>query len=312
MQQEMRYAYQVYLDGSFSKAAEHLYITQPALSIAIQRLESALDMPIFDRSVRPPALTPAGEVYIETVRRFSVLEREMKEQMEDIRGLKRGNIRIGGSHYMNAFILPEILSAFSRLYPGIKLSLVEESAAALAELLADRELDLTLNCDAELVERFEHHPAFCDRILLAVPIRDPVNAALSRAALTASDVKKGVHLRGDCPTVDLKRFENTEFLLLTEGNNLRERSERMFERAGISPKIKMELAQLVTAYTLAEHAMGAAFISDRLVRTEKDRLLYYKPDSDLAERQFYILLPERNYTSFAVREFIRFFKRTRK
>ena len=57
MQQEMKYVYQVYLDGSFSKAAEHLYMTQPALSIAVQKLECGLGMPVFDRRTRPLSLT---------------------------------------------------------------------------------------------------------------------------------------------------------------------------------------------------------------------------------------------------------------
>ena len=67
MQQEMKYVYQVYLDGSISRAAEHLYITQPALSIAIQKIENELGMPLFDRSTRPLTLTLAGQIYIEAV-----------------------------------------------------------------------------------------------------------------------------------------------------------------------------------------------------------------------------------------------------
>ena len=54
MQQELKYIYQIYEDGSFSKAADHLFISQPALSIAIQKIESSIGMPLFDRSHRPP------------------------------------------------------------------------------------------------------------------------------------------------------------------------------------------------------------------------------------------------------------------
>ena len=68
MQQEMKYVYQVYLDGSISRAAEHLYITQPALSMSIQKIENELGMPLFDRGTRPLTLTLAGQIYIETVR----------------------------------------------------------------------------------------------------------------------------------------------------------------------------------------------------------------------------------------------------
>ena len=74
MQLEMRYVYQIYLDGSFSKAAKSLYITQPALSMAIQKVEADIGMPIFDRSTRPLTLTHAGHIYINTIKDIMLLE----------------------------------------------------------------------------------------------------------------------------------------------------------------------------------------------------------------------------------------------
>ncbi len=307
MQQEMKYVYQVYLDGSISKAAEHLYITQPALSISIQKIESALGMPLFDRGTRPLTLTQAGEIYIETIRQTLYLEQEMEQQMEDIRKLNSGNIRIGGSHYLNAYILPEILTGFNRKYPGIRLQLVEASSAELAGMLSERELDLTFNCDPEFLMNFERYPAFYDQVILAVPKDDPVNDELSSAALSARDIIGGILNREDCPLVSLDYFRDVEFLLLSKGNNLHDRSRKLFEEAGFEPRVKMELAQLATAFHLADHAMAATFVSDRLVTAEYDHLCYYKLKSELATRMFYILLPRRKYTSFAVREFIKYF-----
>ena len=61
MEQDMKYIYQVYQDGSFSAAAEHLYMSQPALSIAVKRVEESVGAELFDRSRRPLALTEAGK-----------------------------------------------------------------------------------------------------------------------------------------------------------------------------------------------------------------------------------------------------------
>lgn len=72
MQQDFKYIYQLYLDGSFSKAAENLYLTQPALSIAIQKIEASMGMPLFDRSKRPLKLTQAGEIYIQAIKRCRI------------------------------------------------------------------------------------------------------------------------------------------------------------------------------------------------------------------------------------------------
>ena len=307
MQQDLRYVYQVYVDGSISRAAEHLFITQPALSLAIQKIEHTLGMPLFDRSTRPLSLTQAGEVYVETARQAMYLEQELDQQIEDIRTLNSGTLCIGGSHYMNAYILPDVLTGFSRKYPKIRLELVEASSAELAQMLSDRELDLTFNCDPKFLMNFRRHPAFHDHVLLAVPKEDPINIRLSESALSSLDIQSGAHLDPACPAVDLIQFRDLEFLLLSAGNNLHDRAVQLFQEAGFTPKIKMELSQLVTAFHLAEHSMAATFVSDRLVAAEQTSLCYYKLDSDLTERLFYILLPERKYTSFATRAFIRYF-----
>lgn len=307
MQQDMKYIYQVYLDGSFSKAAEHLYLTQPALSMSVQKIESALGMPIFDRGTRPLSLTQAGEVYIETVRQTMFLEQELEQQIEDIRNLHTGTLCIGGSHYLNAYILPPVLTGFNREYPGIQLELVEDSSARLSQMLSNRELDLTFNCDPKFLQNFKRYPAFYDHILLAVPKEYQINSTLSNAALSAEDIMKGTHLDQACPMVELIQFKELEFLLLAAGNNLHDRGIQLFQEAGFEPKVKMELSQLVTAYHLAEDSLAATFVSDRLVTAENKQLCYYKLDSELTERLFYILLPERKYTSFAVRAFVQFF-----
>ena len=307
MQLEMKYIYQVYLDGSFSKAAEHLYLTQPALSMSVQKIESGLGMPIFDRSTRPLSLTQAGQIYIETVRQTMFLEQEMEQQIEDIRDLHTGALCIGGSHYLNAYILPPVLAGFSRKYPGIRLELVEHSSARLSQMLSDRELDLTFSCDPKFLLNFVRYPAFHDHILLAVPEDDPVNDSLAGMWLSSQDVIEGAHLDQACPCVELGQFQDLEFLLLTVGNNLHDRGLQLFQEAGFEPKVKMEVSQLATAYHLAESALAATLVSDRLVSGDSRHLRYYKIDSALTQRVFYILLPERRYTSFAARAFIQYF-----
>lgn len=310
MQLEMEYVYRVYQEKSFTKAAEALYLTQPALSMAIRKVEDSLGMPIFDRTVRPLGLTPAGEAYIDYIRQTQYLEQEMQQHMQDIREVNTGSIRIGGSHYINAYILPEILSGFSLLYSGVQIELMESSSALLSQMLDRRELDITFNCNPRFMQDFERYPAFVDHILLAVPKSHPVNLRYGEDCLDASDIVNKKHLHPDCPCVSLEAFRELEFILLNQGNNLHDRAIQLFQEAGFSPKIKMELSQLVTAYHLADASLGATFVSDRLVSSTANNLKYYKLDSDLTIRMFYMLLPKRKYTSQAVRTFIRYCSRT--
>ena len=135
MEQNMQYIYQVYQDGSFTKAAEKLYLTQPALSMAV-RQEAAL----FDRSRRPLTLTQAGEAYIRAVERMKYLESDLSRELEDLKDLNTGRLHIGGTHYLNCFLLAEVLSGFSRRYPGIQLQVSEDSSARLAKRLERRSI----------------------------------------------------------------------------------------------------------------------------------------------------------------------------
>ena len=303
MEQDMRYIYRVYQEGSFSKAAEKLFLTQPALSIAIKRVEDTIGAALFDRSRHPLELTEAGRAYIRAIEQMGDLEDDLEREINDLRNLKTGKLLVGGSHYLNSYILARILSGFSHQHPGIRIGLVEKGSDELIADLEERKLDLTFSCDSELIRRFEHRPAFQDMILLAVPKSFLTGTELGKDALTAVQVMAGKHLRPDCPKVPLDCFREMEFILLGAGNNLHSRNLQMFDQAGFTPKIKMTLSQLVTAYRLADNEMGITFIADRMVRSPISNLMFFRIDSELTERSFHILLPKRNYTAHAVRAF---------
>ncbi len=303
MQQELEYIYSIYKAGSFSKAAENLYITQPALSMSVKKLESSLGMTLFERGTKPLQLTEAGKIYIDSVEKMLALEEDMTNRLHDLHDMRRGNLCIGGSHYINAYILPKSLAAFSREYPGITLELVEASSALLADMLRDRLIDLTFSCNDELLANFEHFAAFHDHILLAV---SPESLDLP-CGLSALDVKKGRHLLRDCPAVPPEVMDILEYVILSEGNNLHDRVLKIFAEKGIRPRVKAEISQLATSYHLARANFAAAFISDRMITPEECGLKFYRVDSPMTDRLFYAVLPKRSYTSRAVRRFIEIF-----
>lgn len=304
MQQEYQYVYQLYTEGSFSKAAARLHISQPALSIAIQKIEASVGMPLFDRSHRPLQLTPAGKIYIRSIESMMKLEQDMHQQLSDIHELKTGTIRIGGSHYLNAYILPNLLHRFNRRYPDIQLEIVEAGSSELFYMLSEHQIDLTFSCNTTLVDAFQRYPFFHDQILLAVPETFPINQTLGEYALSASDVMDSLHYSDDCPVAPFSSFRELDYILLTEGNNLHDRAFQLFEQAGFSPHIKLLLSQQVTAYHLAMSAYGATFVSDRMVRSHLVPLKFYKIDPKISDRLFYILLPNQSYTPKAVEKLI--------
>ena len=116
----------------------------------------------------------------------------------------------------------------------------------------------------------------------------------------------GRHNQPDCPRAALGWFRDLDFILLSRGNNLRARAEEMFRQADFTPRVRMELAQLVTAYRFADNGIGCTFISDLLVRRPPRGLRLFKLDLPQTRRQFYVLFPKRDYAPFALRAFLKF------
>ena len=268
--------------------------------MSVKKVDASIGMALFDRSTRPLQLTDAGRIYVASIEKMLALEEDMKAQVRDLDELRTGSLCIGGSHYINAYILPEALAKFSAEFPGISLELVEASSALLADMLAERLIDLTFSCRDDLIARFEHYPAFRDHILLAVSS----TAEVLPSALSADDVLAGRHLEPDCPAISAEAMSELEYVLLSEGNNLHDRALQIFAEAGITPRIKLEISQLATSYHLARANLGAAFVSDRMISGNEERLRFYRVDSPAAEREFYAVMPGREYTSKAVRAFV--------
>lgn len=308
MQQEMKYIYTVYQKGSFSKAAEALFMTQPALSISVQKVENEIGMPLFNRDKKPLELTEAGKLYIEKIQQIQHLENELSQQLNDLTSLQTGSLRVGGSHYFNSYILPPVIADFKKKWPGIDLHLTEAGSYELLDMLKEDQIDLTFNCTPDPHDKLRRVPGFQDTILLAVSTRFPVNDRLTSAALTTSDILSRRYQDSDSPAVTMEAFADTPFILLSPGNNLYSRSMTFFEDAGIQPPLAMQVSQLVTAYHLAQSGIGATFISDWMVTGKHPEMIYYKIGSSLAARVFDIVTPGKNYLSNAQKAFIQLFQ----
>lgn len=302
MEAEMRYILEVYRAGSFSKAAESLFLSQAALSLAVKRVEASLGAELFDRSHRPLCLTQAGEIYIRALGEMQALEEGMARRIQELKDLERGRLCVGGTHYLNTHVLPGALTGFSWAHPGVELTIVEKSSALLAKALEERTLDLTFLSDPAILAEYPHRGAFYDHVLLAVPRRLALEADLKSRGMTAGEVLAGEHLKRE--KISLRAFAELPFMLLTPGNNLHQRSLAMFEEAGFAPKVKTTLDQLDTAYALASHGFGATFVSDREVEESHTALLYFCPDSPQTLRAFYGVLPKQNYIPHAVEVFL--------
>ena len=102
---EWDYVYEVYKERSFSAAAKNLFVSQPALSTAVKKLEESLGITIFDRSGSPLSLTEAGRVYIAALEEIRAIDRRMREQLADLSALQSGHIVVGGENFVTLFCI---------------------------------------------------------------------------------------------------------------------------------------------------------------------------------------------------------------
>jgi DNA-binding transcriptional LysR family regulator len=127
--------------GSFSKAADELYISQPAVSKGVLELEHQLGTNLIDRSGRKATLTEAGSLLQQHARQIFALERSAETALEQLHGLQRGHLALGASQTTGTYLLPPIMGVFHRQYPGVQLSLDIGNTQQVVERLLKGVLD---------------------------------------------------------------------------------------------------------------------------------------------------------------------------
>ncbi|MBL8454233.1 MAG: LysR family transcriptional regulator, partial [Zoogloea sp.] len=127
--------------GSFSRAAEALHLTQPAVSIQIRQLAETVGMPLFDQAGRTLRLTAAGDELLATTRRLDDVWNRFESAIDALRGLKRGKLRVALVTTAKYF-LPRMLGAFCKRYPDISIELEIANRDRVVERLRNNEDDL--------------------------------------------------------------------------------------------------------------------------------------------------------------------------
>ncbi len=298
------YIYEVYKEKSFSQAAKKYFISQPALSAMVKKVENQLGVTIFDRSTSPITLTEAGKIYIKSIEEMRSLKKRLQEELNDMGTLKTGKLILSGENFVSSFIMPKIIMKFADVYPGIKIELVESNSPDLRQLLLTDAIDLLVAHDFDQ-KLYSCEPLFDEMVILAVPERLEINNGLVDCALTMEDLKNGKHNREDCPSVNLLAFENEEFLLMKKGNDMQRRAQVLCEKAGFTPKARIYLDQLITSYNMACSGMGIAFVTDILATSANgENCVFYKIKGDDIFRRMYIGYKKNRYISKACSSFI--------
>ena len=206
--------------GSFTRAAEELFLTQPTVSMQIRKLTDAMGLPLFEHVGRNVEPTEAGlELYEASRKMFDTLA-NLEMKIADLKGLKRGRLRLAVITTAK-YITPEILGKFSHEYPGIDLALKVTNRDRIVERINANEDDLYVvgqipQSDLEL----ESFPFAPNPMVVIAPRDHPLVG------------KKNI---------PLEVIANEPFIIREPGSGIRDATLGAFEARGVRPKVKMEL-----------------------------------------------------------------------
>jgi DNA-binding transcriptional LysR family regulator len=233
--------------GGFSRAAQALAISQPAISAQVALLERRYGQPLVERLPRGLRLTEAGVVAAEYAERIFGLAEEMEVALDDLRGLRRGHLTVGASSTIGEYVLPPLIGRFKALHPDVAVAVrVANTERILAEVRG-RQLDLAFvggrpTGDDLLAEPFDR-----DEI---VPLAAPDHPLAARSEVTL----------GELAAAGLVARE--------AGSATRATAEASLRGAGLEPRLAMELGSNEAVKRAVRAGLGVGLLSRRAADSE--------------------------------------------
>lgn len=231
---------------SFSRAAEELHLTQPAVSMQVKQLEEQAGLPLTEMIGKKVYLTEAGEEIARHARRIAQQLREAGEALDAIKGVRGGRLSVGVISTAKYFA-PRLLAEFRRRQPGVELDLRINNRETVVRQLADNEIDLAIMGQppqefATEAEAFADHPL----VIVAAPDHPLAQKKQIAPALLSTET----------------------FVIREPGSGTRATMERFFAVVGIAPQHVMEMVGNETIKQAVMAGLGLAFISAHTVSLE--------------------------------------------
>jgi DNA-binding transcriptional LysR family regulator len=277
-------------EGSFKKAAESLYISQPAVSLQVQNLEKQLSVPIFDRENRKAAFTEEGKVLLRYGNRILSLCDESCRAIEDLRSLNGGTLVIGASQTTGTYLMPRLIGLFRQKYPQIAVQLQVHSTRRISWSVANGKVNLAIiggKVPPELDNVLQITPYAEDELALILPKLHPFS--------------KLEYIQKE----DLYRLR---FIALDTQSTIRKVIDQVLNQNGIDStrfKIEMELNSVEAIKNAVQSGLGAAFVSISAIAKELELgILHWVKIEDITiRRTLSIVVNPNRYRSKASQAF---------
>jgi len=277
-------------EGSFKRAADSLYVSQPAVSLQVQNLERQLDVPLFDRGGRRAQLTEAGHLLLSYGEKILTLCQETCRAIEDLQNLQGGTLIIGASQTTGTYLLPRMIGLFRQRYPDVAVQLHVHSTRRTSWSVANGQIDLAIiggEISPELHDSLEIIPYAEDELALILPVHHP---------FAKQD------------TIQKEDLYRLGFIALDSQSTIRKVIDQVLTRSGIETrrlKIEMELNSIEAIKTAVQSGLGCAFVSTTAIEKELQMGMVHrvKIEDVVVKRMLAVITNPNRYRSKAAEAF---------
>ncbi len=272
--------------GSFTRAADALHLTQPAVTRQIAALETELRTRLFDRLGRTVRMTAAGEALHRYAEQIVRLAREARHAVGEVGSGAAGRLAVGASSTLATYVLPALLRTFRASFPRVEISVHTGASAQVVEMVRANEADLGL-VTAEVHERILETAALADYETCAVVF--PGHPLAAHSSVTASELA------------------GSPLILMETGTNLRTYVDRLLSAAGVEEQVTMELDNVEAIKRMIEAELGISMLPEVAIRAEVEagRLAALSiKDVPQANRQIRLIHRSDKFISASMRSFI--------
>ncbi|MEM6501731.1 MAG: LysR family transcriptional regulator [Cyanobacteria bacterium P01_C01_bin.89] len=277
-------------EGSFKRAADSLYVSQPAVSLQVQNLERQLDVPLFDRGGRRAQLTEAGHMLLNYGEKILTLCQETCRAIKDLQNLQGGTLIVGASQTTGTYLLPRMIGKFREVYPEVGVQLHVHSTRRTSWNVANGQIDLAIiggKVPSELQDSLKVVPYAQDELALVLP----PSHSLARHDMIERD--------------DLYSLN---FISLDSQSTIRKVIDAVLSQSNIDIRrlrIEMELNSVEAIKNAVQAGLGAAFVSIAAIEKELQMgtLKRIRVDSVTVQRTLKVITNPNRYRSKAAEAF---------
>jgi DNA-binding transcriptional LysR family regulator len=235
---QLRAFYQTAKFMSFSAAARHLFVSQPAITKQVKSFEQYLGLRLFVRKGAKLALTEEGKVIFQHAQHVFNYEKTLEEVIDRITTLKQGSLQLGTARTYARYFLPHLISVYHSHYPRIEIDLDEGSSRDVLENLLDFKNQIVIVADVENRPQIEFITLCRDQVVLIV----------------SAD-----HRLADKTSISVQELSHEPIIMREPGSGTRDLVMCLFSKYDVAPNVVMETGDVEMIKLLVQHGEGVAF-----------------------------------------------------